>query len=186
MYVCKYECLTSVKQTMTPVSVFTRDTHPTKPKECLDDDGVGVQEALADPNFLDLLNGRCFLALYTNFHLIVRTNISIPRLKFFSVMLSPIRFLTRHNRQHVQVASRANQGLWDISNQNGNEEAQRSPERWSVDKKKPVMRLAGDDQAGSPQISVWNPRGSPRGLPRWLRPRDAQRCPERPRGPERG
>ena len=102
---------------MTPVLVFTRDTHPTKPKECLDDDGVGVQEALADPNFRDLLNGRCFLALYTNFHLIVRTNISIPRLKFFSVMLSPIRFLTRPNRQHVQFASRANQGLWDISNQ---------------------------------------------------------------------
>ena len=129
MYVCKYECLTSVKQTMTPVSVFTRDTHPTKPKECLDDDGVGFQEALAEHIFHKLWSvtrRRCLLP-YTNKLMVVRTNSIIPRLTLFSVTLILFaHFLTRHNRQHVQVASRANQGLWDISNQNGNEEARNS------------------------------------------------------------
>ena len=64
-------------------------------------------------------------------------------------------------------------------------QAQRGPERpREVERgqKKPVMRLAGDDQAGSPQISVWNPRGSPRGLPRVA---EAQRRPEMPREAQR-
>ena len=46
-------------------------------------------------------------------------------------------------------------------------QAQRGPERpreVEREQTKPLMRLAGDDQAGSPQISVRNPNGSPRVL----------------------
>ena len=107
------------KETMTLVSAFTRDALPPKPPECLDDDGVGFQEALAEHNGLNLWNvkrRRCLLAPYTNFQRFVHLNSIIKRLKLLSVTLSLVqcsRFLTTSERQHVQVASTANQGLWE-------------------------------------------------------------------------
>ena len=134
MYVCMYVCMSHIcvqpqlssylgysltyvkKQTIARASEFKRDTHPIKPKECLDDDGVGFQEALAEHIFHKLWSvtrRRCLLP-YTNKLMLVRTNSIIPRLTLFSVTLILFaHFLTRHNRQHVQVASRANQGLWE-------------------------------------------------------------------------
>ena len=99
MYVCMYLCmyvhtfarfnLTYVKkQAVTLVSAFRRDARPPKPPECLDDDGVGFQETLAEDvcfSHCGATKRRCLLAPYTNLQRLVLLHSVIKHLKLCSV-----------------------------------------------------------------------------------------------------
>jgi len=76
------------KQTMTLVSAFRRDARPPKPPECLDDDGVGFQETLAEDvcfSHCGATKRRCLLAPYTNLQRLVLLHSVIKHLKLCSV-----------------------------------------------------------------------------------------------------
>ena len=118
MYLCMYVHtfarfnLTYVKkQAVTLVSAFRRDARPPKPPECLDDDGVGFQEMLAEDvcvSHCGATKRRCLLAPYTNLQRLVLLHSVIKHLKLCYVrcILIPLsRFLTTHRRRSVQVAS---------------------------------------------------------------------------------
>ena len=125
MYVCTYVrySLTYVKkQTMTLVSAFRRDARPPKPPECLDDDGVGFQETLAEHmclNHWSVTKRRCLLAPYTNLQRLVRLHSVIKHLKLCSVTRSLITFprfdddVFKLQAQRIMVCGRP---LTDISN----------------------------------------------------------------------
>ena len=130
MYVCMYLCmyvhtfarfnLTYVKkQAVTLVSAFRRDARPPKPPECLDDDGVGFQETLAEDmcfSHWSATKRRCLLAPYTNLQRLVLLHSVIKHLKLCSVrrILIPLsRFLTTNRRRPVQVASTTTHDLWE-------------------------------------------------------------------------
>ena len=99
MYVCMYMCmyvhtfarfnLTFVKkQVVTLVSAFRRDARPPKPPECLDDDGVGFQETLAEDvcfSHCGATKRRYLLAPYTNLQRLVLLHSVIKHLKLCSV-----------------------------------------------------------------------------------------------------
>ena len=130
MYVCMYLCmyvhtfarfnLTYVKkQAVTLVSAFRRDARPPKPPECLDDDGVGFQETLAEDvcfSHCGATKRRCLLAPYTNLQRLVLLHSVIKHLKLCSVrcILIPLsRFLTTNRRRPVQVASTTTHNWWE-------------------------------------------------------------------------
>ena len=102
------------KQTMPLVSAFMRDTHLTKPQDCLEGDGVGFQEHLR----LNLWNvhieetRRCLPAPYTNSVLSRSASSHFPA---SSPQMSDTMFQLQAKRIRV-----CGSPLTDISNQKGN------------------------------------------------------------------